>query len=107
MTPIEVLEGLRDSIPKTHHDWPGVVRAIEVLRADTEHLGLIGRDDFIVRSFTEHLAGDANKHHEVTKVWGIHRGYAFDANYLNRTSHAPTGHTIRVTATLQPAIEQE
>lgn len=101
---IEVLEQLRDSLPRDHPDRFGVVRAIEVLRCELPvRPGLVGRDDYVVETFARQAADAANTRHEVTKLRPVHRGYSFDVRYVGdsaRTTAEPTGHIIRVTVVL-------
>lgn len=71
--------------------------------SEPEVLGLIGRDDVLVRKLAKLVNKAARKHHDYTGLRpylldGVLRGYQFDV--LIHEPDGPTGHVARITVEL-------
>lgn len=71
---------------------------------------LIGRDDFIMEKLAQLINGAAHKHHEVTNIRQVERGYVFDVRCL--VDDEPSGHIAQVAVTLlevepEPGVPME
>lgn len=101
------LSNLRDQLPRTHPERPGIIRAIEVLRYEPmpepvadQKLPLIGHDRAVVNALTTALHNAARGHADYGPVNENSRGATFEV----RLQH---GQVARVTIELDRIERRE
>lgn len=62
-------------------------------------MGLIGRDDVLVRNVAKAAQAPLRTSHNYSELRPIDRGYEFDLELLERDDK-PTGHVVKVQVTL-------